>query len=186
MKKLIQISSMVVMLTGCCLNVNATSYIEETPEIVETTPITADPVKLLQEEVRYTRHWEGEFDDTIQLSYEDAQRLLKIAWAEAGNQGVIGQFLVMEVVYNRMLSDRFPDTIEGVISQSGQFQSYQDGVYDAAEPTWETHQALALLEKNKDIDYTIFAFENANNHSLEKYFVPIFQYGDHIFYTTKD
>lgn len=85
-----------------------------------------------------------------------------------------------------MLSDRFPDTIEGVISQSGQFQSYQDGVYDAAEPTWETHQALALLEKNKDIDYTIFAFENANNHSLEKYFDPIFQYGDHIFYTTKD
>lgn len=83
MKKLIQISSIVVMLTGCCLNVNATSYIEETPEIVETTPITADPVKLLQEEVRYTRHWEGEFDDTIQLSYEDAQRLLKIAWAEA-------------------------------------------------------------------------------------------------------
>lgn len=76
MKKFIQVSSMIMMLSGCCLNVNATSYIEETPEIIETTPIVADPVRLLQEEVRYTRNWEGEFDDTIQVSYEDAQRLL--------------------------------------------------------------------------------------------------------------
>lgn len=186
MKKIIQVSSMIMMLSGCCLNVNATSYIEETPEIIETTPIVADPVRLLQEEVRYTRNWEGEFDDTIQVSYEDAQRLLKIAWAEAGNQGVIGQFLVMEVVYNRMLSEGFPNSIEEVISQPGQFQSYQDGVYAAAKPTWETHQALALLEKNKDIDYTIFAFENVRNHSLETYFDPVFQYGDHVFYTTKE
>lgn len=62
----------------------------------------------------------------IEVTYEDARRLMKIAAAEAGNQGPEGQLLVMRVVWNRVLSPHFPDTVQGVISQRGQFQTYKN------------------------------------------------------------
>ena len=173
----------IVVLTAFTLNV----AVPHTTKIIDTTPIVPDVVTLAASEVRETRNFEKDTSDsTIQLSYEDAQCMLKIAYSEAGNQGIKGQQLIMEVVYNRMISDDFPNTILEVITQEGQFESYNNGSYDLAEPTAETHLALAAFEGGQDRNTEIIAFETTSNKkSLERYADYSFTYLDHDFFVRK-
>ena len=50
--------------------------------------------------------------------------IYKITFAEAGNQEEEGQRAVIEVILNRVLSDDFPNTVEGVLSQKHQFATW--------------------------------------------------------------
>lgn len=127
------------------------------------------------------------FERTHQVNeflLEDAQLLMQVAQAEAGNQGITGQWLVMCVILNRVDSEEFPNTIEEVISQDGQFATYANGAIEKAEPTSDTHLALAYLESGERAKQ-IVAFESVNDSSLEKYFWRAFSFRDHCFYTSK-
>ena len=160
---------------------------KEPPQIIETTPIIPNPVILLQDEVTVTANWEdrGE-DNTIQISADDADRLLRIAYCEAGNQGIQGQLMVMQTIWNRVQSEQFPNTIQEVIEQSSQFSSVSNGSYYKAVPTGETHLALAEFEKNLNHDSNLIGFEtNSNGATLLKYFDFYTVYGDHTFYKNK-
>ncbi len=55
-------------------------------------------------------------------SKEDIRLLAAITYLEAGNQSYYGKQCVASVVVNRVKSKRFPNTLKGVIYQSGQFQ----------------------------------------------------------------
>ncbi|MBE5917615.1 MAG: cell wall hydrolase [Pseudobutyrivibrio ruminis] len=78
----------------------------------------------------------------LDFTDEESQQLMKLAMAEAENQGVIGKALVMCVVKNRVESDQFPNTIEDVIFQPGQFSPVSDGRYYEAVPDEECYEAL--------------------------------------------
>ena len=83
----------------------------------------------------------------VELTYEEAQLLMKIAEADAGNQGAEGMWLVMSVVMNRVESPDFPNTIGEVIFQDHQFSSVSDGNFDnVVILTAEAHEALARIE----------------------------------------
>ncbi|QHJ73779.1 putative lysin [Butyrivibrio virus Ceridwen] len=123
--------------------------------------------------------------DAREFTYDEAQMLMRIAQAEAGNQGVEGMKLVMTVVLNRVASNHYPDTIEGVIFQANQFQPVSDGRYYEVEISTEAHLALADIETGKPIDTSLIGFEVSTNKSLEKYFDYAYTYGDHDFYTEK-
>ena len=118
--------------------------------------------------------------DCVELTYEDAQLLMKIADAESHNQGPDGEWLVMSVVINRVNSPEFPNNIHDVVYQEYQF--YTKGM--KSEISQEAHEALARIEKG-DIAPQIVAFEKTTNKSLEKYFSSAFDYKDHRFYTLK-
>lgn len=159
-------------------------------EIVETMPLPPSHQKVidaLKAEIHETRHWdEGCYDDTIQLTQEDAWLLMQIASAEALNQGQQGMVDVMTVIVNRVRSDDFPDTVLGVVSQEGQFDSFKNGSYLTAEITPECHLALATIEKNMNLDTGIVAFETAENgYVLTRWFDVAYQYRDHVFYKQK-
>lgn len=120
---------------------------------------------------------------TIDLTYEEAQLLMKIAEAEAGNQGTEGMWLVMSVVLNRVESKDFPDSITEVIFQDYQFSSVQDGNFDkVSELSPEAHEALAKIECG-DVATEIIGFEVKTSRELDKYFLEAFEYKDHRFYT---
>ena len=126
-----------------------------------------------------------EFEIT-EVSYADAQMLMKIAQAEAGNQGIDGMAAVMRVVLNRVDSKDFPDTVEDVITQPFQFESYSNGSYHKAEPTTECHLALADVERGLSADKSIIAFETVvNGESLKRYFDYEYTINDHNFYVEK-
>ena len=120
--------------------------------------------------------------NVIELTYEEAQELMQIAWCEAGNQGQLGQQYVMSVVINRVKSPEFPDNVHDVIYQPHQFAT--SGM-SKAEITVDTHLALAEIEKG-NVFSDIVAFETTKSKKLEKYFSEAYSVGDHTFYTLKN
>lgn len=61
----------------------------------------------------------------ITVSEDDAILLEQIIWAEANNQNFKGQKACCEVIFNRVLSPDWPDTIYDVLSQKGQFATWK-------------------------------------------------------------
>ena len=86
--------------------------------------------------------------DIEEEEYWDGLELLAICVeAEAGNQGLQGKRLVVDVILNRAEdhSGQWPDTISGVISQKNQFTSYWDGnMAGIWEPSEETYRAVRM------------------------------------------
>ena len=58
---------------------------------------------------------------SLMLSAEDLELLARIVYLEARGEPYEGQVAVAEVVLNRVLSERFPDTVAEVLYQTGQF-----------------------------------------------------------------
>lgn len=77
---------------------------------------------------------------------DDSYRLAKIAMAEAEGEDTEGKALVILVVLNRVWSDDFPDTIEGVITEDTQFAAYENGRYDRVEPDADCYRALEMVQ----------------------------------------
>lgn len=65
---------------------------------------------------------ESRYADIV-LSESDVDLLARIIWLEARGECFDGQQAVAEVVFNRMLSGAFPDTLTEVIYQKGQFST---------------------------------------------------------------
>ena len=59
----------------------------------------------------------------IDLTWEEQQLLAKIIWIEAQGEPAEGQQAVAEVVFNRLVSCKFGDTLNEVIFAEGQFRS---------------------------------------------------------------
>lgn len=67
--------------------------------------------------------------DISEVTFDDGDRYLlaNLIYCEAGGEPYDGKVAVGAVVINRMLSSRFPDTVVGVIYQSGQFSPVASG-----------------------------------------------------------
>ena len=60
---------------------------------------------------------------------DSLKQLLAIVKAEAGGEPLVGQAGVVATVLNRVIDDRFPDTIEDVITEEGQFEPVSRGIW---------------------------------------------------------
>ena len=75
-------------------------------------------------------------EDTLKEEEERAEKLLaSIIFCEAGNQSFTGQVAVGAVVLNRMANEAYPDTMEEVIYQPGQFCPAGSGWLDRVRST---------------------------------------------------
>ena len=85
----------------------------------------------------------------------DLYVLSHIISAEAGNCSEDMMLSVGSVVLNRVADDRFPDTIEEVVFQPGQYSPTWNGAY-YEEPTEEACEvAKTLLEEGSTIDSSV-------------------------------
>lgn len=109
------------------------------------------------------------------LSPYDEELLCRIAYSEAGNQGIYGQALVMSVVMNRVESSRFPNSVEEVIYQPSQF-SLSHWFYEA--PVDNMRLALELLQNGEVESYGALFFCTTSFRSG----TYLFSYGGHNFY----
>lgn len=108
-----------------------TGSVNPVPLVHTTTAIT--PVVTEPQPSRYA---------CIYLSDEEVDLLARIIWLEARGECFEGQQAVAEVVFNRMLSDAFPDSLYDVIYQKGQFST----VYRVKEATPGETQYRAIYE----------------------------------------
>lgn len=84
-------------------------------------------------------------EELYDLGDKDKYLLAKIAMAEAEGEDIKGKALVIMTVLNRIDDDRFPDTIDGVIFQEGQFSPISDGRWDSIEPNDQCWEALDMV-----------------------------------------
>ena len=75
--------------------------------------------------------------DSTDISFDDLYLLSKIIYAEAGSEWLSDEWkmCVGEVVLNRVASPEFPDTIEDVIYQSGQYYSRSSTYFANLRPS---------------------------------------------------
>lgn len=109
---------------------------------------------------------------------------------EARDQPLLGQQLVGQVTFNRMMHKGFPSTICGVVRQHKQFSWTHDGKSDHPTNIKAYKEAyliaISFLVLNQHVDIT-------NYHLILNYhatyvkpnwpnLTPVLLYGDHIFY----
>lgn len=126
--------------------------------------ITVNAASIMQEEA-----W-GTPVITEYYTEEEIDLLCRCVYAEAGNQGEIGQRLVAAVVLNRVEKEGFPDTITGVITSPNQF----------VWSSWSTLevQNSVLKELQERTNSEVLYFRTGHYHNFG---TPIMQHGAHFF-----
>lgn len=76
------------------------------------------------------------------LNLYEMDIMAKIIYSEARGEPYIGQVAVGAVVMNRIQSDQFPNTIQGVVFQPGAFTAIDDGQYWLKPNATAYHAAL--------------------------------------------
>ena len=93
----------------------------------------------------------------IEQEHPDLDLLARLITAEAKGECLTGQVAVGAVVMNRVADPRFPDTIDGVIYQPGQFQPVWQGTLpDSAGETSREAARKALEGDNPVMDAVYF------------------------------
>lgn len=94
----------------------------------------------VMEEVDAVRLYENRW--SIQLTEEEIDLLAKIVWVESRGESEEGQKAVVEVIFNRIASEKFPNTLYDVLSQKNptQFASWKHR--DSARPTEKEYASI--------------------------------------------
>lgn len=85
----------------------------------------------------------------IKLSREDFRKIAYTVEQECHELSLRHKILVAEVILNRVEHPKFPDTVQGVLTQKNQFQGYINYVMKRHVPDAETNLAVRLAEKSK-------------------------------------
>ena len=108
----------------------------EVPAVVEKQIVVDRPI-IAQDSAE---RWQG-----IDITPEDIELLARLAWREARGEKLLGMRLVIEVVFNRVLSDKFPNSIYDVLYQPGQFApDYGVPELEDITPTEAQYEAVRL------------------------------------------
>lgn len=109
---------------------------------------------------------------------DDVVAMAKMLWGEARGCALDNQQKAVWCVLNRVDDSRFPDTIQGVLSQPSQFHGYSPDF-----PVWDELYAVALdvltrwsmekqgvtVERELPNTYLWFTGYNGSNHFREEY-----------------
>lgn len=130
------------------------------PKVMVELPIDCEQMVMFGietfEETKPKNRWD------IELTEEEIELLARIAFLEAHTESEDGISAVIEVIFNRMVHDKFPDTLEEVLSQakpSPQFTTWKNR--SIAKPTDKEYRMIeAALNGEKEvlsIDYVFFS-----------------------------
>ena len=112
------------------------------------------------------------------LTDEELDLLLRVVSAEARGESWEAQYNVACVVLNRMESDMFPDTLEDVIMQKGQFSCVSNGAIYNVPVTESVKEAVASALDDNTLDCEVLWFRSGYYHS---YRTDAFQIGQMFF-----
>ena len=119
--------------------------------IQEEIKVEKKPVYYLTDEdlsKLYTLKIDVNTDTCLNTTVEEDDMLMRIGVCE-DYTSVESQANVMLVVWNRVKSPLFPNSIQEVIEQKGQFSTVSSGLYQKAVPNVDSHLALALVQSGQ-------------------------------------
>ncbi|MGI6010819.1 MAG: cell wall hydrolase [Ruminococcus sp.] len=152
-----------------------------------------DAGKLIEESVNTIDDQSWELVEKTKISDKDYETLLAIVEAEAGGEDIKGRILVANVIFNRVNSDQFPDTVTEVVwDQSGgspQFSPTADGRINTVTVSETTREAVNRAIDGEDYSQGALFFierqyaEDKNVKWFDSNLTFLFQHGVHCFYT---
>ena len=113
-----------------------------------------------EEEARKRAEEERRAARRIKYTDEDYQVLLRIVQAEAGICDPKGKILVADVIINRVLSGKFPDSVKAVVYQPSQFQPVSNGTINTVKVTAETIECVDRALAGEDYSNGALYFMN--------------------------
>lgn len=113
-----------------------------------------------EEEARKKAEEERRAARRIKYTDEDYQVLLRIVQAEAGICDPKGMILVADVIINRVLSGKFPDSVKAVVYQPSQFQPVSNGTINTVKVTAETIECVDRALAGEDYSNGALYFMN--------------------------
>lgn len=115
----------------------------------------------------------AEPEQVMYYTAEDAEAIAKAVWGEARGCTPEGQAKVVWVILNRVGDSRFPDTIQGVVTQPGQFYGYSptfpvtpeiSAVVNDVLSRWNAEKNGIAVTRELDSTYLWFTGDGAQNH----------------------
>lgn len=137
---------------------------EETPKKVEQKVeefVAQEPI--IQEQIVSFNQYAGIINS---LTPYDRELICRISYLEAGNQCIEGQRAVIEVILNRVISPRWPNTVEGVLSAPRQFSTWKHKDKVSIEQITQMNNVLNIVACSNDTvlpDINYIYFNNKSN-----------------------
>lgn len=156
------------------VNVEQPSYVsDEVFLALDAEKIIEEPIAVEEEEeetpLKTNRYSE------LEITEEDRELLARIVYLEARGQSFSGQRAVAEVVLNRVLDSRFPDTVYEVLYAPGQFTPAKS--IASTTPTETQYEVVDCV-----IDETPITTENTVYFATSALTKNVFaKIGDHYF-----
>jgi N-acetylmuramoyl-L-alanine amidase len=129
------------------------------------------------------------------LSGKEVSMLEKIVEAEASGEDMIGKILIVNVIFNRMEDDEFPDTVEDVIFQKVdgdyQFSPISDERYWDIKVSEKTEEAVQRALEGEDYSEGALYFiarsrtKKSSARWFDNHLDWLFKHGGHDFYKNK-
>ena len=81
----------------------------------------------------------------IQLTADEIELVSRIVQLECGHDVREGKFATIETIFNRIFDPRYPNTVEEVLSQKGQFSTWRNRNIAKATPTDDTYMCINMV-----------------------------------------
>ena len=155
---MLELISKVVILTGMVIMTQVTTkdtlYIEEKESVI----------------VNASQFHTSEWLD-MEISQEDFELLCRTTFCEAGNQDFETQKMVCLTILNRLKSNRFPDTIHGVVYGRNAYEVTTWADFESKEWTEQVESAvLSALEENNHPE-DMFYFRTEHFHTFGENYI---------------
>lgn len=121
-------------------------------------------------------------DEELAIAYRINYNFARLVMAEAEGESFEGKMMVALVIMNRVASPKFPNDIESVIFQSGQFTCIIDGRFYSVEPNEDCFLAIQQVVEgwNDGSNALYFSASSGGWHDYSLTYIK--QVGNHKFY----
>ena len=81
----------------------------------------------------------------IMLTIDEIELVSRIVQLECGHDIRESKYATIETIFNRIFDPRYPNTVEEVLSQKGQFSTWKNRNIEKATPTTDTYECVAMV-----------------------------------------
>lgn len=112
--------------------------------------------KVKAEEILVVNRW------GITLTADEIELVSRIVQLECGHDVREGKFATIETIFNRIFDPRYPNTVEEVLSQQGQFSTWKNRNIAKATPSDDTYECVAMVLNGQTniLEYDRLKFNN--------------------------
>lgn len=107
--------------------------------VIKTMATPPTEIKINNEKIISVNRWD------ICLTTEEIELLGRIVQLECGYDIQESKFATIETIFNRISDPKYPNTLEEVLSQSGQFSTWKNRTITQATPTDDTYMCINMV-----------------------------------------